>query len=100
VDRLDLYHEGCEPCLTAAGRRRYDTPLAEVTAVEDDVARRLAAEKLVLVFPQWWFNMPAVLKGWFDRVFQPSVAFDHTPGHSRILPRLERLQAWSGFSPC
>ena len=31
----------------------------------------------ILVFPQWWFNFPAILKGFFDRVFAPGVAFDH-----------------------
>lgn len=93
VDRLDLYRDGFDPRLTASERRRYYAPPADVEAVDAYVARLLAAEKLVLVFPQWWFNMPAVLNGWFDRVFQPGVAFDHTPGYGRILPRLKRLES-------
>ena len=93
VDRLDLYSDGFDPRMTASERHHYYAPPAEVDAVEAYVSRLLAAEKLVLIFPQWWFNMPAVLKGWFDRVFQPSVAFDHTPGYGRILPRLERLDS-------
>jgi len=29
----------------------------------------LAADALILQFPLWWFGMPAILKGWVDRVF-------------------------------
>lgn len=29
----------------------------------------------VLVYPTWWFNFPAAMKGYFDRVFLPGVAF-------------------------
>lgn len=93
VDRLDLYREGFDPCLTASERRHYYAPPPDLSAVEGYVARLRAAEKLVLVFPQWWFNMPAVLKGWFDRVFQPGVAFDHTPGYDSIRPRLDQLDS-------
>ncbi|NKQ99559.1 NAD(P)H-dependent oxidoreductase, partial len=30
---------------------------------------------LVLSFPLWWFSMPAVMKGWVDRVFAMGAAF-------------------------
>ncbi|MEU6859174.1 NAD(P)H-dependent oxidoreductase [Glycomyces sp. NPDC046736] len=29
----------------------------------------LAADNLILQFPLWWFSMPAIMKGWMDRVF-------------------------------
>lgn len=29
----------------------------------------LAADALILQFPMWWFSMPAILKGWVDRVY-------------------------------
>jgi NAD(P)H dehydrogenase (quinone) len=29
---------------------------------------------LSFIFPQWWFNVPAILKGYFDRVLVPGVA--------------------------
>jgi hypothetical protein len=38
------------------------------------VARLRLAEKLDFAFPQWWFNVPAILKGFFDLVFVPGVA--------------------------
>ena len=51
-----------------------------------------AAEGLILVFPQWWFNFPAILKGFFDRAFAPGVAFTHDPAGGRIVPQLTNIR--------
>ncbi|MEV5824323.1 NAD(P)H-dependent oxidoreductase [Spirillospora sp. NPDC052242] len=40
------------------------------------------ADALVLQFPLWWHGMPAILKGWFDRVFVQGFAFG-LPGARR-----------------
>jgi putative NADPH-quinone reductase len=48
--------------------------------VEHYVERVLAAEGLVLNFPVWNFGYPAILKGFFDRVFLPGVAFELADG--------------------
>jgi len=32
-------------------------------------------DKLILVYPTWWFGLPAILKGYMDRVLIPGVAF-------------------------
>ncbi len=45
-----------------------------------------AADHLVFVFPTWWGTMPALLKGFLDRVFTPGFAFKYQPhGHHRPL---------------
>ncbi len=49
-------------------------------ALADDVQaeydKLLAADFLLLQFPLWWFSMPAILKGWIDRVFLFGGAYD------------------------
>ncbi|WP_432476844.1 NAD(P)H-dependent oxidoreductase [Nocardioides sp. GXQ0305] len=35
-----------------------------------------AADLLVLQFPLWWYGVPAILKGWIDRVFESGFAYD------------------------
>jgi putative NADPH-quinone reductase len=56
------------------------------------VERLLAAEAMVLVFPTWWFGFPAILKGWFDRVWAPGFAYDHAEEYGPIKPRLSNLR--------
>ena len=49
---------------------------------------------VVFVFPQWWFGMSAILKGFVDRVFVPGVAFELDPEGGRLVPLLDRLKAF------
>jgi putative NADPH-quinone reductase len=46
------------------------------TDVEAEFAKLLAADLLLLQFPLWWFSLPAILKGWIDRVFVFGGAYD------------------------
>ncbi|WP_409429175.1 NAD(P)H-dependent oxidoreductase [Mycobacterium sp. SMC-11] len=46
----------------------------------------LDADLIVLQFPLWWYGLPAILKGWIDRVFTSGFGFDLPPGPDR-LPR-------------
>jgi NAD(P)H dehydrogenase (quinone) len=42
--------------------------------IATEQARLLAADAIILQFPLWWFSMPAILKGWVDRVFATGFA--------------------------
>ncbi len=75
VDDCDLYAEGFSPVLTAEERRGYHEVGPNLAPVASYVERVRAAEALVLVFPVWNFGFPAMLKGFFDRVFLPGVSF-------------------------
>ena len=91
VDFLDLYAEDFDPRLSARERRSYFSGEIIIECPEL-TARLAAADALLLVFPQWWFNFPAILKGFFDRVLAPGVAFTVAPDGGRIQPRLTRLR--------
>lgn len=92
VVETDLYAEGFAPALTAAERAQYFSPQYDCTAVQPLVDRLRATESLVLCFPHWWFNFPAILKGYFDRAWAPGVAFSHDLAGGRIVPRLGNLR--------
>jgi NAD(P)H dehydrogenase (quinone) len=54
--------------------------------VRAEQAKLAEADLLVLQFPLWWYGMPAILKGWFDRVFVNGFAFGvHDPDTGRTL---------------
>jgi putative NADPH-quinone reductase len=71
----DLYGEGFDPVLSAAERRDYEDLGRNQGPVAAEVATLREARGLLLVYPTWWYGMPAMLKGWFDRVWLPGVAF-------------------------
>ncbi len=47
------------------------------------VERLRRADALVLSFPVWNYGYPAILKGFFDRVFLPGVSFELVNGKAR-----------------
>ncbi len=96
VDLLDLYAEGFDPVLSADGRRLYHDTDCNRQGLETYVNRLLSAEALVVQFPTWSFGPPAMLKGFFDRMLMPGVAFDLSdPSHVR--PILQNITKMAGI---
>lgn len=92
VRDLDLYAQDFAPVLDAGERRAYHTPGENEAGVLDHVEELRRAEALVLVFPTWWYGPPAILKGWFDRVWLPGVAFHLPEGGGTIRPGLTNIR--------
>jgi putative NADPH-quinone reductase len=90
VELRDLYAEGFDPVLSAEERGRYHDVGPNLQGIEDHVASLRRADALLLVHPTWWYGMPAMLKGWFDRVWAPGVAF--TLGAGAIEPALTNIR--------
>ena len=88
----DLYADKFEPVLTAKERESYYKESYDSSNVTLQVVRLQKAEALILIFPTWWFGFPAMLKGWFDRVWAPGIAYDHASDYGPITPRLENLK--------
>lgn len=44
--------------------------------ITGEIQKLKAAELVIFVAPVWWFSMPAIMKGWFDRVLAMGVAWD------------------------
>lgn len=80
VDDLDLYAEGFDPVLSAEERRDYHDASINQKYIRPYVERLQRAEGVVLCHPVWNFGWPAILKGYFDRVFLPDVSFKMKDG--------------------
>jgi putative NADPH-quinone reductase len=77
VRESDLYAMGWNPVVD------------EIAVTPPDVAAEQAklawADAVVVQFPLWWYGMPAILKGWFDRVFVKGYAYDVRGADGRTL---------------
>ncbi|MBC7280447.1 NAD(P)H-dependent oxidoreductase [Hoeflea sp.] len=90
VDVLDLYADCFNPVLSETERLNYHDTAINRQPVEHYVERLLAAQALVLVYPVWNYGYPAILKGWFDRVFLPGVSFGLVDG--KVQPTLHNIE--------
>ncbi|WP_460048579.1 NAD(P)H-dependent oxidoreductase [Sessilibacter sp. MAH2] len=88
----DLYREEFNPVLTTSERKSYYGPQFDSEALGQDLAQLKNAQSLVILFPTWWFGFPAILKGWFDRVWAPGYAYQHAADFGPIAPKLTHLK--------
>jgi len=91
VDELDLYAEKFDPVMSQGAYDCYLDTSANREEVAPYVERLLAAEALVLVYPVWHDGLPAILKGFIDRVFLPGVVFE-IDEKGVFYPRLQNIR--------
>jgi NAD(P)H dehydrogenase (quinone) len=92
VDDCDLYAEGFQPVLSREERIAYHNVGTNQGHVRQEIERLTRCNGLVLVFPTWWYGMPAMLKGYIDRVWLPGVVFTLADGRTKpILDNIERF---------
>lgn len=83
VDLLDLHAEDFDPRMTEADQPEWGNRDKRYSAgAQAHMARLLAADVVVVAFPVYWLSVPAVLKGWIDRVWNYGFAY------GRSKPRL------------
>lgn len=85
-----LDQEQFDPRFTVEDRRLYRGAGQPQPSVLREQERLDAVTDVVLVFPLYWWSMPAILKGWIDRVFIGGWAFDDD-GDGPVRPLLQHL---------
>jgi NAD(P)H dehydrogenase (quinone) len=97
----DLYAQGFQPVLTAAEWEGYLDAPANLAPVAREVVDLRWCDTLIFVYPTWWYGLPAMLKGWLDRVLLPEVAFLMPDGVNRtIRPGLGHIVRLGVFTTC
>ena len=84
IKRIDVADLSFDPILKR-GYKEIQTLEPDLEKAQEDI---LWAEHLVFVYPIWWAMMPALLKGFLDRVFLPGFAFKYkedSPWWDRLL---------------
>ena len=73
---LDLYATGFDPILRP--EEMIDRGLAKTDPQIREIQEKIIAEReYVFIYPTWWSNVPAILKGFYDRVFSSGFAFQY-----------------------
>ncbi|MEU3843674.1 NAD(P)H oxidoreductase [Streptomyces sp. NPDC028635] len=94
VDLLDLHAEGFDPRMNVADQPDWgdrDKPYSDEARAH--MRRILDADLVVAVFPVYWQSVPALLKGWIDRVWNYGFAY------GRSKPRLAgKRMLWLGLA--
>ena len=88
---IATYVESFDPVMSEQERVEYHDATINKPRVPAFADRLLAADALVLVYPAWNEGFPAILKGFFDRVFIPGVSFRIGPDGAAT-PNLQKLK--------
>ncbi|QMU58616.1 MAG: flavodoxin family protein [Boseongicola sp.] len=101
VRLTDLYARDFDPILTAKEHEGYETCPDNCTPVQQDVDDIRWCDTLIFVYPTWWYGLPAILKGWLDRVLLPDVAFLMPDEDNKtIRPGLKHIKNLGVFTTC
>ncbi|MBL8562927.1 MAG: NAD(P)H-dependent oxidoreductase [Gemmobacter sp.] len=97
----DLYAEGFDPVLRSPDLARYAEVPGNAAGVAEHAANLLWCDRLVLIHPTWWGGLPAMLKGWMDRVLLPGIAFHLPDGPGvRLRPGLRQIGGLLVLTTC
>ncbi len=98
VDPLNLYDEHFQAVMSRTERLEYHDVPGNLTALTKPyVDRIMQTEAMVFVHPVWNYGYPAILKGYFDRIFLPGVAFvleggDGSNDKGTLRPNLKHIK--------
>jgi NAD(P)H dehydrogenase (quinone) len=98
VIATDLYREGFQPAMTEAERRSYMGNGYDGSAVAGYIEALRSVEGFVLCYPHWWFSMPAMLKGYVDRVWAPGTAFVYDAKDNHLEPNLRHIRLFGAVT--
>jgi NAD(P)H dehydrogenase (quinone) len=90
AELADLSAEGFDPRFNQDDMKGHQREAPFPADVLAEQARLDRADALVLVFPVYWWSMPALMKGWIDRVFSNGWAYDDSSGQG-VLKKLGHL---------
>ncbi len=116
VEVTDLYAQKFNPVISTADVKvRKDPDFFEFASeagnafregqLADDIAAEQAkvqrADFLIFQFPYWWWSMPAILKGWIDRVFTRGFGYGGGDWYDtgKLVGRRAMLSLTTGSSP-
>ena len=72
---IDLYKDGFNPVFTAEELKHFHKGETPYSLVKDYQEKLKQSTELIFIFPVWWWDLPAILKGFIDKVMLSGFAF-------------------------
>lgn len=88
---INLYSDNFNPMLTEKDLQTYSEGKTEDTLVKRYQRKIAGSNELVFIFPIWWQNMPAMLKGFLDKTMLSGFAYDESSGWKGLLGYIKRV---------
>ncbi|BDD06753.1 NAD(P)H-dependent oxidoreductase [Aureibacter tunicatorum] len=92
VDVIDLDKEEFDPVMRASDLKAFVQRKPIDPKVLEYKARLESADHLIFIFPIWWELMPALTKGFIDKVIFPGLAYDYKENGLGMVPLLKNLK--------
>lgn len=100
IDVINLDHDNFDPVMRAKDLKAFVTASKNPNEayelldphVKDYKIRLETAEHLIFIFPIWWELMPALTKGFIDKLIFPGIAYDYNDKGNRMINRLKSLK--------
>jgi NAD(P)H dehydrogenase (quinone) len=97
---IDLYALDFDPVMRADERRCYYDGAPADPELKSHIEAIRWAEGVVFVYPTWWCGLPAILKGWLDRVWAFDVAFRLAADRDGIVPMMTNIRLLAVVTTC
>ena len=82
---IDLYKDNFNPVMTENEEKLYNEGKTDDELVKKYQQSVRDSDEMILVFPVWFNNVPAILKGFFDKVFIKNFAFSEEDNKTKGL---------------
>lgn len=92
VDLIHLDNDNFNPVMSKADLKAFVNHTPIDPQVIDYNNRLKKADHLIFIFPIWWDLMPAMTKGFIDRVLSPGIVYEHHPRGFGLIPLLKNLK--------
>ena len=100
MDLIHLDNEGFDPVMRAKDLKAFvvaaKEPESSYNLLDEQVkkykAKLLQADHVIFIFPIWWELMPALTKGFIDKLIFPGTAYDYSESGNRMIGRLKKLK--------
>jgi len=93
IDVIHLDNDKFNPVMTAEDLLAFKNKKSIDTQAKEYIQRIKAADHLVFIFPIWWELMPALMKGFVDKIIFPGETYDYTQSGYGMVTLMKNIKS-------